>query len=62
MRVDFAAIDLALDEDGLPYPLDLNTTPVWGRRADLNPRLIGELIEAFRPLLAGGSRYSAQTR
>lgn len=58
MRVDFAALDLALDEDGIVYPLDLNTTPSWGRYADLNPRLIGELIEAFRPLIEHGSSFA----
>lgn len=57
MRVDFAALDLALDDAGAAYPIDLNTTPVWGKAPALNPRLIGELIEAFGSLLANGSLY-----
>lgn len=57
MRADFAAVDLALDEDGAPHPIDLNTTPSWGGEPDLNPRLIGELREAFEPLLESGSAY-----
>lgn len=57
MRADFAALDLALDDMGMVYPIDLNTTPTWGWRSDLNPRLIGELTEAFRPLIQHGSRY-----
>ena len=58
MRADFAALDLALDDTGMVHPIDLNTTPTWGWRHDLNPRLIGELIEAFGPLTEHGSRYA----
>ena len=58
MRADFAALDLALDDDGIVHPIDLNTTPTWGRYAELNPRLIGELIDAFRPLTEQGSLYA----
>lgn len=57
MRVDFAALDLALDDAGIVYPIDLNTTPWWGMHPEFNPRLIGELIEAFEPLARRGSRY-----
>jgi len=57
MQADFAALDLALDEDGAPHPIDLNTTPSWGEETDLNPRLIGEMREAFEPLLRAGSPH-----
>ncbi len=58
MRVDFAALDLALDDAGIPHPIDLNTTPAGWEDPTVNPRLIGELIDAFDSLLANGSRYS----
>lgn len=58
MRADFAAIDLALDDAGIAHPIDLNTTPAWGLETDLNPRLIAELSDAFRPLTERGSRYA----
>jgi hypothetical protein len=57
MRVDFAAIDLAVDDAGVAYAIDLNTTPVWGRDPTLNPRLIAELSEAYTVLVARGSGY-----
>jgi len=57
MRVDFAALDLAVAEDGSVYPVDLNTTPIWGNETDLNPRLISELRTAFAKLIASGSQF-----
>jgi len=56
MRVDFAALDLALDEDGVNHPIDVNTTPSWGR--DHNPRLIQELTEAMAVLIDRGSLHA----
>lgn len=62
MRVDFATLDLALDEAGLPHPIDLNTTPAGWEDPTVNPRLIGELTDAFAPLLANGSRYGPERK
>jgi hypothetical protein len=62
MRVDFAALDLAIDEDEMVYPIDLNTTPHWGKSATLNPRLIKEMRDAFEPLIVKGSQYSTGAR
>jgi len=56
MRVDFAALDLAMDEDAVNYPIDVNTTPSWGR--DHNPRLIDELTKAMAVLIDRGSLYA----
>jgi hypothetical protein len=56
MRVDFAALDLAVDEDDVNHPIDVNTTPSWGR--DHNPRLILEVTEAMAVLIERGSLYA----
>lgn len=56
MRVDFAALDLAVDEDDVNHPVDVNTTPSFGR--DSNPRLIHELAEAMAVLIERGSLHA----
>jgi hypothetical protein len=56
MRVDFAALDLAVDEHGVNHPIDVNTTPSWGE--DRNPQLIHELGEAMELLIENGSLYA----
>ncbi len=58
MRVDFAALDLAIDDQGFVYAIDLNTTPHWGESADLNARLINEMRGAFESLTQSGSRFA----
>ncbi len=45
LSADFAAIDIAEDESGTLYPIDLNVTPWWGD--DSNERLIRELRQAL---------------
>ncbi|MDQ1159483.1 glutathione synthase/RimK-type ligase-like ATP-grasp enzyme, partial [Sphingomonas sp. SORGH_AS 950] len=57
LRVDFAALDLVLDDQGNVYPIDLNTTPVWGSETDLNPTLIAEVRAAFAELIERGGRF-----
>lgn len=57
MRVDFGALDLAVDDDGLLHAIDLNTTPAWGFESNLNPRLISELGDAVAGLAQVGSRF-----
>jgi glutathione synthase/RimK-type ligase-like ATP-grasp enzyme len=57
MRVDFAAIDLALDDDGVNHPIDVNTTPSWG--TGHNPRLLREVGEAMAVLVERGSLWAA---
>ena len=57
MRADYAAIDLAIDSDGIAHAIDLNTTPWWGD--DTNPRLTDELATAFAILAQTGSLYAS---
>lgn len=56
MRVDFAAIDLAVDENDINYPIDVNTTPSWGD--DHDPRLLRELADAMAILVEKGSLHA----
>lgn len=56
MRLDFAALDLAVDENGVNHPIDVNTTPSWGR--DHNPILIDQLTQAMSVLIIRGSLYA----
>ena len=56
MRVDFAALDLAMDENGVNHPIDVNTTPSFA--GDHNPQFIQEMAEAMAVLVATGSRYA----
>ncbi len=57
MRVDFGALDLAVDDDGVIYPIDINTTPAWGTERNLNPGLLSELNYALTKLTETGSNY-----
>lgn len=59
MRVDFGALDLAVDDSDIVYPVDVNTTPVWRGGGE---GLIHELSEAFASLIEKGSRYSFASR
>lgn len=55
MKIDFAALDLAVDDKGVVYAIDLNATPWWG--LDENPQLIDEMGAAFTSLVSSGSRF-----
>jgi len=59
MRVDFGALDLAVDDGGIVYPIDINTTPAWGIEPNLNPGLLSDLHRALSALTETGSRYCA---
>jgi hypothetical protein len=59
MRVDFGALDLAVDDDGVVYPIDINTTPAWGTERNLNPGLLSDINQALTALAQTGSRYCA---
>jgi len=59
MRADYAAIDLAVDDAGVVYAIDLNTTPWWGD--DSNDRLTNEMAGAFALLAETRSLYAPCT-
>lgn len=58
MCADFAAIDLAVDDEGTAFAVDVNTTPWWGD--DSNSQLISGLRDAFAALAQTGSLYSGR--
>ena len=58
MRVDFGAIDLALDDAGVAHPIDVNLTPWWGGEI-LSPDLIDAIGAALVSLTQTGSRYAS---